>query len=188
MGFKNTLTTYGSVTKVFHWLIFLLVLFNIIYGFSMEDAPKAYIGTVINIHKLTGLTILSLVFLRALWALVNPRPPLPIGTPYWQRALERIVHYLLYLVLFAMPLAGWIGSVAAGRAPHIGDFYFQLPVPHNKALGTIAMETHNTIAIVIIVIVSLHILAALYHHFIKKDDILLRMLPNYRPVDPITTK
>lgn len=179
MGLRNTLIAYGSVAKFFHWLIFFLLLFMIIYGFCLGSIPKAYQAFAYNFHKLTGLTILILMFLRGLWALANPKPILPPDVPLWQQWIERFVHYLLYFVIITMPLAGWIGSVAAGRPPHLGSFQITLPIQENKALSSAAFNVHGIVAVVIIVLVSLHILAALYHHFIKKDNILRRMMPQW---------
>lgn len=185
MSLRNTIAAYGSVAKFFHWLIFLLLLFMIIFGYFLSSIPKDYQPMAYNIHKLTGITILTLMILRGMWALVNPKPTLPAGTLPWQHSVERAVHFLLYLVVITMPLAGWIGSVAAGRPPHLGNFEFNLPIKQNKIISETALNVHGLIAILIIVLVSVHILAALYHHFIKQDNILRRMLPYSRHY-PIT--
>lgn len=177
MSLRNTTISYGSVAKFFHWLIFFLLLFMIIYGFFLESIPKDYQPIAYNIHKLTGLTILTLMILRALWALTNPKPLPPFDVPFWQQWAERLVHFLLYATIIVMPLAGWIGAVAGGRPPHIGSLNISLPIEQNKTLASTAFQIHNTIAIIIIVLVSIHILAALYHYFIKKDEILNRMMP-----------
>lgn len=174
---KNTQTTYGSVAKFFHWVVFFLVAFMLVLGYFMVDIDdKPLRGQVINIHKLIGLTILLLMLLRATWASVNPKPIL-LNAARWEHFIERLMHYTLYVVLIAMPLFGWTGSVAGGYIPHLFSINFNLPVPQNKTLSDICFSIHNTLAVVIIVLVSLHILAALYHHFIKKDNILLRMMP-----------
>src|SRR5580692_601781 len=99
MSFRNTSTTYGSVAKFFHWLIFILVFFMIILGYFLDDIPKEYKGSVINVHKWIGLTILTLMILRAAWALTNPKPVLPGITAPWEKSVERSVHLLLYLVI-----------------------------------------------------------------------------------------
>ncbi len=174
---KNTATTYGSVTKFFHWLVFILVTCLLMIGFFMGDIQEKTLRmTVINYHKMIGLFVLLLMLLRMTWAFLNPKPLLP-NTPPWQLIIERIVHVSLYAVLIAMPLCGWIGSVAAGYAPHLFGVYFNLPIAPSKTVDDIAFTIHNALAIVIIVLVSLHILAALYHHFFKKDNVLLRMMP-----------
>lgn len=177
MELRNTTFTYGAITKTFHWLLFVLITFMLIFGFLLDSIPKPFQGTAFTIHKLTGLTILALMVLRLLWALVNPKPALPFGTPWYEHVLERVVHWLIYLTLIAMPLAGWIGSVAAGYPPKLGEYAFNLPIEKDKALSESAFDWHNTIAFIIIGLLVLHILAALYHHYVRKDDILRRMLP-----------
>jgi cytochrome b561 len=174
---KNNSTQYGSVAKFFHWAIFILVGCMLLAGYFMGDiADKALRGQVINLHKLTGITILILMILRLLWAFVNPRPVLPIDMPKWQKTLAWISHGFLYAVVIAMPLSGWIGSSAAGYAPHLFDWNFLLPI-QNKELSKPAFALHDDLAIIIMALVSIHMLAALYHHFIRKDNILRRMLP-----------
>lgn len=173
----NTTTTYGTVAKFFHWVIFFLVAMMIIGGFFMEDVPEDWKGFVYNAHKLTGLTILVLMVLRLLWAFMNTKPTLPVMTKAWEKVAERVVHGLLYVTLIAMPLLGWIGSTAAGRAPKLGSWAIALPIAEDKGLKEWAFEWHETLAWVIIVLVTIHVAAALFHHLIKKDDVLRRMLP-----------
>lgn len=181
MYLKNTATSYGSVAKFFHWLIFFLVVIMLLVGFFMLDIPdKALRGQVVNLHKLTGLTILGLMILRSLWAMFNRKPLLPAWMPLWQRFAAHTMHLCLYVVLIVMPLLGWVGSVAGGYAPHIGAAKLELPLAQDKALSEVAFNWHNIVAVIIIILVCLHILASLYHHFIKKDDVLRRMMPHSR--------
>ena len=179
MSLQNTPAAYGGIAKFFHWIIFLLLLFMIIFGYFLEDIPKAYQSFTYNFHKLTGLTILSLMVLRGMWALMNPKPLLPFSVPVWQRFAERTVHYLFYFVIIAMPVVGWIGSVAGGRPPRLGEFKFNLPLEQNKELSEAAFNLHSVLAITIIVLFTIHVTAALYHHFIKRDNVLRRMM-SYR--------
>jgi cytochrome b561 len=177
MSGMNTKKTYGAVAKSLHWTIFILVLIMIIGGFCLGYVPKEYKNVIYNLHKLTGLIILALMMVRLVWALINVKPALPAPTPAWQCYAERVVHGLLYLIIIAMPVAGWIGSSAARKGPHIGNINLNLPVPESKAVTEAAFEMHELIAFAIIFLVSLHVAAALYHHFVKRDAILLRMLP-----------
>lgn len=177
MAIRNTFTSYGSFSKFFHWLIFLLVLFMLIYGFCLSSIPKKYAGFAFNIHKLTGLTILCLMILRGLWALANPKPILPGDTLPWQRLAERAVHYSLYFAIIAMPLSGWIGSTASGHAPTIGSITLGFPIRQDKAISNLCFNIHGILAIAIIVLVCVHVFAALYHHFIRRDGVLRRMMP-----------
>src|SRR5947207_859017 len=107
MALRNTATSYGSVSKFFHWLIFLLLFFQIIYGFFLNDFPKDYQPITYNIHKLLGLNLLLLMVLRACWALLNVKPVLPTDMPIWLRWIAQLVHLFLYIVVIAMPIAGW---------------------------------------------------------------------------------
>jgi cytochrome b561 len=180
MSLHNTSTSYGSIAKFFHWLIATLIIGMLCYGFFLDDFPKDIQPITYNIHKLIGLSILTLITLRLLWAVTNAKPVLPADVGPWQRFAERIFHFLLYMFAFMMPLAGWIGSMAEGRAPHIGDVTLGFAIPKNKALADAAFQIHGNVAIILITLISLHVLAALYHHFIRRDNILVRMLPNYR--------
>lgn len=178
MTLRNSTSTYGGVTKLLHWLVFILVVVLLIVGFTVEDiGDKAIRSNILNVHKLTGLTVLFLMLLRALWALTNPKPALPSDTPHWQRIAERIVHVSLYLALIAMPVSGWVMTSAAGKPPHFFNWILALPVPQNKPLSDYAWLTHEVLSLVIIILVSIHVAAALYHFFIKKDNIMQRMLP-----------
>lgn len=177
---RNTQSTYGSVAKTFHWLIFFLVTFMIFLGYFMDDiSDKPWRSFWMNTHKLIGLSIFLLMILRLLWALANPKPFLP-DAKAWERKTEVTVHVLLYVVLLAMPIAGWVMAVTAGHPPHLFNFHFDLPLEKNENVSDVALNIHNTLAIVIIVLASAHILAALYHYIIRKDKILQRMLPDQK--------
>lgn len=176
MGLRNTHHSYGSVIKFLHWLIALLVIVLLCVGYLLGYIQdKAVFAKVVNVHKLVGLSVLVLMIIRLAWALINPKPELP-NTPCWQRFIERVVHYSLYALLIAMPLTGWIMSVASGHTPKLFNWSLGLPIPESKTIGKTFFNMHTLLAIVIIVLVSLHVLAALYHHFIKKDDVLKRMM------------
>lgn len=172
----NTESAYGPLNKFFHWVIAVLVLI-MLFTYFVDDIPnKVLRGVVFNAHKLLGLTILMLMTLRLLWILCNRKPSLP-NTSFWERCLERFVHWTLYLALFLMPIAGWIGTSAGGFPPRLGSKTLGLPIEKSEALSNFAFSVHNTIAIIIIILVSLHVLAALFHYFVKKDAVLQRMLP-----------
>lgn len=177
MSLRNTETSYGSVAKFFHWLIAILVIGMLVFGYFLDDFPKNWQGFTYNLHKLIGLTVLSLMVLRLIWALMNVKPALPAGTPAWQRSVEKAAHGLIYGLVILMPLSGWIGAVAGGRPPHLGGFKFDLPIPENDALFSAAYVMHGNVALLLIALLSLHVLAAFYHHFILKDNILVRMWP-----------
>jgi len=146
-----------------------------------DVADKPLRSQLVNIHKLIGLVILVLMLLRLIWAVNNIKPSLPAGTPTWQRWSERWMHFLLYAALIVMPVSGWVGSVAGGKSPHLGSINFSLPLAHSKSLSDFAFDDiHIPLAVIIIILVSIHALAAFYHHFVKKDDVLRRMLPRIK--------
>ncbi|MCX7122794.1 MAG: cytochrome b [Gammaproteobacteria bacterium] len=167
---KNTNYRYGSVTKLFHWLIVLLVLLMFLSG---------YFGLFsMNTHKLMGLSILALMVFRIVWRLCNPTPELPPHVTRFEKIASHSVQGLLYLALLAMPLSGWIMATAKGHFPSIGTWMISFPgIPLNHFLGELCEKIHETLAIIILVLIGLHFLGAMKHYFIDKDGILQRMLP-----------
>jgi cytochrome b561 len=147
-------------------------------GFFMGDIENKVIkGEVFNIHKLIGLTILTLMILRLIWTVINPKPKLPIETFRWERILEKGMHSLLYFALILMPISGWILSTAAGKPPHLGLYRLPLPISQSKNLAHFGNSVHLFLAWVILALVTLHILAAFKHYLINKDNVLQRMIP-----------
>src|SRR5262245_26519842 len=126
MAFKNSYSSYGSINKFFHWLIFFLIAGLFIIGFSVETYPKSFQKLFIDVHKLIGIIVLGLMLLRLLWISINPKPQLAL--PLWERIAEKTVHGLLYLTLLAMPISGWIMATADGKPPHL--FALTLPFPY----------------------------------------------------------
>lgn len=177
--FSNTGSSYGPISKFLHWVIAVLVILMLAGTYFISDIPdKNLRGMVFNIHKLTGLSILSLMIIRAIWALMNPKPKAMPGTKSWEVFAEYSVHFLFYLGLITMPILGWVASTAGGHPPRFGATALNLPLEKNEALSDLCFDLHNTLAIVLIVLISLHVLAALYHHFLRKDVILTRMWPH----------
>ena len=177
---KNTYTNYGSVSKFFHWLIFLLLLGMVTFGYCLGWVPDTYAGFAYNIHKCTGVLILALVIIRLGWKWVNVSPALPPTTPRWQVMLDKAVQALLYIFIIAMPLVGWIGASAGGKPPHIGGLPIAFPIAQSKLIAKNMFELHNYFAIIIIILFCIHVLASLYHYYVKKDQILQRMMPGYK--------
>lgn len=173
---RNTDMKYGSVSKFFHWLVFLLVTTLILVGFFWQNTG-AMKPTVINVHKLVGILTFCIVLLRMWWTLSNAKPQVP-NAKRWEKILEHTAHGLIYVCLLAMPLSGWVMVTAAGRPPHLFGLTIPMPgIAKNMATAMTAGGVHLIVAWTLIVLVGLHILAALKHHFINKDIVLKRMLP-----------
>lgn len=182
MAFKNTLHNYGSVAKFFHWLIALLIIGLLALGCAvtfMDNNPNQEF--YINIHKLFGLLVLVLAALRLLWLLYNPRPPMLEGLQPWEKMGAHAVHGLLYFFMFFMPITGWIYSTSAGYFPDFLGVQFPLwGIPKDKALSHLFGTIHLYAAWSLLVVLIIHIAAALKHHFVAKDDVLRRMLPGVK--------
>jgi cytochrome b561 len=169
---------YGAVAIVFHWLLAVAIIGSFGLGWYMSDLPfsparlKLY-----NWHKWAGVTILALSGLRLLWRLAN-KPPADLPMPAWQARSAHLTHGLLYLLFFAVPLAGWAYSSAAGF-PIVWFGVLPLPdfVPKDKALAESLKLAHRLLAYGLGLLVLAHLGAALKHHFIDRDGLLLRMLP-----------
>ena len=179
MSIRNTPARWGHVAQFLHWLIVVLIIIQVILANIAEGLPLGpkKIG-VYAWHKSVGITILSLAVIRLLWRWANPTPLLPTTLKPYERVLAGFTHFGLYLLLFAMPLTGWMMTSARGF-PVSWFGFFQLPdfVPKNDALYKAMKETHDTLALALYAIVFLHVAAALKHHFLLKDDVLRRMLP-----------
>lgn len=180
MSLKNTPATWGSVSKTLHWLIALLILALGVVGLVMDELPKTpkYFW-VFTAHKSIGITVLVLVALRLLWRLYAGAPkPVP-GTPSWQERIASVTHWLLYILMFAMPLSGWLYDSASGLRPFKLFGLVDMPklVPPNEQLRELSHEFHELGFWVLILLVVAHAGAALFHHLYQRDATLRRMLP-----------
>jgi cytochrome b561 len=168
---------YTRTAVALHWLIAGLVLAALYMGWtmtSMEFSPgklKLY-----NYHKWTGVTVLALALVRVIWRLTHRPPPLE-SMPRWQQLLAHGGHVLLYLLMVAVPITGWAYSNASGYpVVYLGKLPLPDLVGKDKELAAQLVQVHATLAISFAVMVALHLLAALEHHFIRKDGTLRRML------------
>ena len=170
---------YGRVAIALHWLVAIAILGSFSVGLYMADLPlspqklKLY-----SWHKWAGVTIFLFVVVRLGWRLLHRPPELPVGMPAWQHAVAAATHVLLYLLMFAVPITGWLMSSAKG----FQTVYFGvLPLPDllvkNEELGDLLKEVHTLLNFSMAALVLAHLGAALKHHFIDRDDVLARMLP-----------
>ena len=171
-------THYGKVAIILHWLIGLAIITMLGCGLLMGDiSDKALRHSVYNWHKCSGVVILALVLLRIIWRLLNTQPALPQGMSTLERLAARVSHGLLYVAMLVMPVSGWMMATAAGYLPKFGHTPLAMPfIPLQKALAHKAGTVHEYLAWILIGLVTIHVLAALKHHFINKDTVLKRML------------
>ncbi len=171
-------TRYSALAIALHWLLAVAIIGALALGIYMSDLPfspsrlKLY-----NWHKWAGVSILLLSALRLLWRLIK-RPPADLDMPAWQKRAAHLTHALLYLLFFAVPLAGWAYSSAAGF-PIVWFGVLPLPdfVPVDKALAESFKLIHKLLAYGMAALIVAHLAAALKHHFIDRDGLLRRMSP-----------
>ena len=180
MPLRSDTRRWGGVTKLLHWTVALLVIVLLGVGLWMIDLPISPDKVrVYALHKSVGITVLGLMLVRIAWrAIERSRPKLPFGMPVWQRGAARLSHVLLYAALLVMPLSGWLFNSAA-NFPLQWFGWLSLPALSgpDPELKTIARAVHHWTAYTLITLVSLHVLAALKHHWFDRDDTLRRMLP-----------
>ncbi len=181
----RTATRYGAVAIALHWLSALLVVGLAGLGFWMADLkPSPTKIEIYNWHKGFGLTVLALTAIRIAWRATHPPPPLLLASRA-KRALAHAVHGLLYGLLLAMPLSGWLMNSAAGF-PLSWFGLFRVPplIERNRQAFEFWRDVHATLAIVLVALVLLHVAAALKHHFVDRDATLARMGLGRLPRDP----
>lgn len=166
---------YSSGAIVFHWLIALLVVTNLALALLYESLLDG-VKWVMPAHMAIGITVLVLTLVRIAWRLGHRPPPLPLTG--WQRGAVKAVHVAFYVLLLAVPLAGWaFVSGAAKRFPITWFGLFDIPfLPVSRAAGGIAKEAHEIMAFLVLGLIVLHVAAALRHHYLLRDDGLTRML------------
>ena len=168
---------YTRTAVALHWMVGALVLAALVIGWIMADMHTSPTKVeMFSVHKWIGITVLLLFFVRVLWRLTHPAPPL-VPMAAWQQYGARAAHGLLYAMLLVQPLTGWLYSSAAG---HPVVYLGLVPLPDlvhkNPALAPSLKEVHETCAWILAVVAGLHALAALKHHYVDRDDTLRRML------------
>jgi len=181
MPLRSNADRWGALAGAFHWIIMLLILAQAAIGLTMVNLPRRpSVFAIYNLHKSIGLTILALAVLRLAWRAFDRRPQDPPGMPNWQRRIAHATHWLLYVLIFAVPLSGWLfdsatalrplhwwgaitmPSLTGGPAPDWADFTRSL---------------HHFLFWLLVAVVVGHVAAALKHHFIDRDNVLRRMWP-----------
>ena len=174
-------STYTSTAKVLHWLKALMFFGLLALGFYMHELPLSPEKLQFYAwHKWAGVTVFLLVLFRLYWRVTHRPPALPESMP---RPLQRVAHaghFIIYILMIAIPLSGWLMSSAKG----FQTVWFGLvPIPDligkDKECGDLLAAVHQSLNLLFIAVLVGHIGAALKHHFVDKDDILTRMLPRH---------
>jgi cytochrome b561 len=179
MLLRNTFDRFGLVAITLHWLTLVLLIGSFMLGLSLLDMPLSPRKLQFySWHKWFGVTVFLVTILRLGWRHLNPVPEQPTGTPRWRHLLASLSHGALYAIIIIMPLTGWIMS-ATLNFPVVFLGFIQLPNPFgvDPAVGAAMQSVHNALAITLLIIIAVHSAAALYHHFMLRDNVLRRMLP-----------
>jgi len=183
MSLKNTDQRWGAVSQSLHWLTLLLILALAVIGLLMGELPRTpkYFW-VYTLHKSLGISVLALLPLRLIWRLWAGTPRPVAGTPMWQHAVAGITHWMLYALLLAVPLSGWLYDSASSLRPFRWFGLWDMPklVGADEALAELAHTAHVGLFWLLIALVLVHAGAAFWHHLIQRDATLTRMLPGRR--------
>ena len=177
VGLRNTSTEYGSMAKALHWLI-AIALFALIYlGLDQAGMERGDERSRVRfIHASIASVTLMLMTIRIVWRFMNGVPEHPDGMAAWQRLSSSVVHWGLYLTVFAQLIAGSMVVGTGGNGiPVFGLFSISLPVAENRAAHEWWEEVHGFVWKAVAVLLTAHVLGALYNHFIAKNDIVRRM-------------
>lgn len=171
--------SYTRTAITLHWLIAALIFTTFPLGVYMHELPFSPTRVELySYHKWIGVTIFLLAVIRVAWRASHPAPPPLPGTPTWQRIAAAATHHLLYLLVIVIPISGWLMSSAKG-VPTVWLGLVPLPdlVGKNEDLGELLEQVHETLNFLLLLLVVLHLVGALKHRFIDRDEIMARMLP-----------
>jgi cytochrome b561 len=169
---------YTPIARALHWTtaVLLLVLFGLGISMTRWVADENKIQ-VYSWHEWVGITVFALTAWRLLWRLTHPAPP--IDVPRWEKAAAAAVYAAMYLVLIAQPIVGWLMSTAYGfPVVYLGVLPLPAPVSEDRALAERLDQLHVTLAVLLALLFAAHVAGVLYHHLIRRDSVLNRMLPS----------
>jgi cytochrome b561 len=169
---------YGTTAKVFHWLIVALLLVQYPIGWLMPDIHRGMKpGDAMTWHISVGIVILTLIVLRLAWRLTHPVAPESSLAP-WQRVTSEAIHWLLYILVLATTISGWLFASFRGWSI---SFFFLAPLPmlssENPSAIRVINHWHQKFEWALLILIGLHVVAALAHLFVYRNRVMHRMLP-----------
>jgi cytochrome b561 len=169
--------TYDPVARIFHWLIVALLVAQYTVGSIMPHIGRHTVDeTWVAWHFDIGAAMLLVIVLRFGWRLLHPVAPAP-GLAPWESLVSRFTHYTLYGLIFVMTILGWIAANAHGFDVYLLGLKLPALAPNHAGWGHECGDIHNVLVYVLLGFIILHVAGALYHRFIKRDDVMQRMLP-----------
>lgn len=178
---------YTRIAVSLHWLVAILIIVNVLLAWVWPNLPDAQVRPAIDMHKSIGVTVLGFAVMRLLWRLTHRPPELPAGYKRWEKLASHAVHWLLYLVMFGLPLTGWIMDSAWKDAashpmawfglfewPRIG-LVMDLAPAAKERMHDLFGAGHSLAADALYILLFLHVGAALKHQFLDREKELQRM-------------
>jgi cytochrome b561 len=175
---------YGAVAQAFHWVTAVLVLVAFIYGPGGSETRVYSSARDFDrrLHETLGLTVFMLSALRVIWRLVDARPD-PPAIPRWMGLTSKVVQAALYGLLFALPVTAITGAwLEAHPLTLLGGVEIAPLLPPAHDTGALVAEVHGWLGDVIMWLAGLHAVAAIFHHMVLRDGVLVSMLPRWLPV------
>ncbi|MCW5634194.1 MAG: cytochrome b [Rubrivivax sp.] len=178
--------TYSPLARTLHWVTVVLVALQVpvgvwmVYRGNTLNLWDKLTGALYNGHKLVGVTILVLVLWRLAYRFARGAPPDEPTLEPWQRLASHANHWGLYLLLIAVPVAGYVGVSLYPALDIFGLFKLPAVVAPDKAAASTVFAVHGVLALLLVALVAVHVAAALYHHLVRKDNVLARMIPRLR--------
>jgi len=178
-GVTQATVGYTATARALHWITAILVLIQIVLGIIIANklAGEAWQDPLYNLHKSTGAILIPIILIRIFYRWGHPAPALPADIPVIQQYAAYTTHYLLYALVVVQVFLGWIATAAyPAPVPIYGLFDLPSIWPENRALSEQLLAIHKVVGISIAIVAAMHIGAALYHHFVRKDRVLMRMI------------
>ena len=169
---------YSLTARVLHWTTALLVLILLALGVVIANEWGGRLqDPLYDLHRSIGATVLLLVIVRLGYRLTHPPLRLPDDIPPLQQSAARVTHWALYALLIVQPLVGWLATSAYGAPISVFGLFVLPPIWHqDRPLSEQLFVVHGAIAVVILCLVVAHVGAALHHHFVRRDRVLMRMI------------
>ncbi|CAG9189235.1 Cytochrome b [Paraburkholderia sabiae] len=180
---------YTRTAMILHWLIAVLIIVNVVLGLSADSLPDDWVRPVIDTHKSIGITVLGLALLRVLWRASHRPPALPREFPSWERMAAHVAHFLLYFLMIALPLSGWMHDSAwKAAATHPMHLFGVIPFPRIGLIMNLDPAVkeplhdrfgmlHTYLGYALYALLAMHIGGALKHELLDRHSVIKRMVP-----------
>lgn len=167
---------YSLKAKIIHWIMGLVIIGMLAVGYLMGNIAPPQKFEIYNLHKSVGILLFILVVIRIVMRIMSAYPGLPTETPRWVEIIAKLNIFGLYVMMFLMPLSGFLMSNLSGRSISFFGLVEMPSFSENTQIAHFCHEIHELGPVVFILLIIAHIAGGLFHHFILKDNVLRRML------------